>query len=236
MASPNMSDLAATGRSAARRQLGARGPRRGGAGGEPAPEWAIWRSRRVAYLKLMLPAVALLIVTLILAWPQIVRDDTRLRFGGGRISADEAETLRMTNARYVGTDSQERPYVVTATVATRESAHAPRTDLTSPKADMTTASGAWVAMTAQTGVYHNVARLLDLAGDVSVFHDGGTEFHTARAEVDLNAGAASGDDPVAGQGPTSTVTAEGFRLYDRGSVVIFTGKSHLVLYNGGRRQ
>jgi lipopolysaccharide export system protein LptC len=202
---------------------------------ETRPERALWRSRRVAYLKLMLPAVALLIVTMILAWPQIVRDDTRVRFGPGRINPEEADTLRMLNARYVGTDDQQRPYVVTAASATRESAHAPRTDLQAPKADMTTAGGAWVAMTAQTGVFHNVVRHLDLEGDVSLFHDGGTEFHTARAQVDLSAGSASGNDPVAGQGPTSTVTSEGFQLYDRGAVIVFTGKTHLVLYQEGRR-
>ncbi|MBV8166197.1 MAG: LPS export ABC transporter periplasmic protein LptC, partial [Alphaproteobacteria bacterium] len=142
---------------------------------------------------------------------------------------------RMINARYVGIDNHDRPYVVTATLATRESAHAPKTDLTSPKADMTTANGAWVAVTAETGVYHNLARVLDLAGEVSLFHDGGTEFHTARAEVDLNAGSASGDEPVAGQGPSLTINAEGFRLYDRGAVIIFTGKTHLVLHQTDRR-
>src|SRR5438876_11530162 len=70
----------------AQRQLGAGGPRLGAAAGDGAgaSERAIWRSRRVAYLKLMLPAVALLIVTLILAWPQLMRDDNRVRFGGGR--------------------------------------------------------------------------------------------------------------------------------------------------------
>jgi len=182
----------------------------------------------------VLPAAALLIVSLILAWPRIGRDDNRVRFGGGRISADEADTLRMLNARYVGVDNQDRPYVVTAKTATRETAHAARTDLQSPKADMTTSGGAWIAATAQTGVYHNASRQLDLAGDVSMFHDGGSEFHTARAQVDLTAGAASGDDPVAGQGPSGTISSEGFRLYDRGTVIIFTGKAHLVLYQGER--
>jgi lipopolysaccharide export system protein LptC len=107
------------------------------------------------------------------------------------------------------------------------------TDLKTPKADMTTASGAWIAVTANTGVYHNDAKLLDLAGDVSVFHDGGTEFHTATARVDLSAGSAAGDDPVDGQGPTATIKSEGFQLVDRGAVIIFTGKAHLKLYQGG---
>ncbi len=234
---PRLTDLARHRRDTPRRQLSARGPRLGsGAPSDAPPEQALGRSRRIAYLKLMLPAAALLIVSLILAWPQIVRDDNRVRFGAGRINPDEAETLRMTNARYVGTDNQDRPYVVTATRATRESAHAASTDLESPKADMTTSSGAWVALTARTGVYHNVARRLDLAGDVSLFHDGGTEFRTARAQVDLGAGAASGNDPVEGQGPTAAITADGFRLYDRGALIIFTGKAHLVLRPAGRHR
>jgi len=218
----------------AARRSGLRGtrPSRAGAPVETPSQRAIWRSRQVAYLKLMLPAVALLIVTLILAWPQLGHDDNRVRFGGNRISADDAESLRMLNARYVGVDNQDRPYVVTAKTATRETAHATRTDLQSPKADMTTSNGAWVAATAKTGVYHNQSRRLDLAGDVSLFHDDGNEFHTARAQVDLNQGAATGDDPVAGQGPSGTIAAEGFRLYDRGAVIIFTGKAHLVLYQG----
>jgi len=49
----------------------------------------------------------------------------------------------MLNARYVGVDEQQRPYVVTSALATRESAHAPQTDLQTPKADMTTANGSW---------------------------------------------------------------------------------------------
>jgi lipopolysaccharide export system protein LptC len=233
-----MTDLAGSRRRPVRRQLNAGGPQLGRANAAPGstqPERALWRSRQVAYLKLMLPAIALLIVTLILAWPRIVRDDNRVRFGGG-VTAAEAETLRMVNARYVGLDDQQRPYVVTSALATRETAHAPLTDLATPKADMTTASGAWVAVTAQTGVYHNDAKLLDLAGDVSVFHDGGTEFHTTKAQVDLSAGSAAGDEPVDGQGPTGTVAAEGFRLYDRGAVIIFTGKAHMVLLHGGALQ
>ncbi|MEJ0072221.1 MAG: hypothetical protein WDO24_29855 [Pseudomonadota bacterium] len=81
----------------------------------------------------MLPAVALLIVTLILAWPQIVRNDNRVRFGGGRISIEEAETLRMINARYVGVDDQQRPYVVTSVLATANRHMRPRPTCRPPR-------------------------------------------------------------------------------------------------------
>jgi lipopolysaccharide export system protein LptC len=47
--------------------------------------------------------------------------------------------------------------------------------------------------------------------------------------VDIKAGDAEGDEPVAAQGPFGTLTAEGFRLRDRGQVVIFTGRARAVL-------
>ena len=55
---------------------------------------------------------------------------------------------------------------------------------------------------------------------------------TAAAQIQLREGSASGDEPVAAQGPFGTLTSEGFRLTDRGQVVIFTGRSHAVLEGG----
>lgn len=197
------------------------------------PERALWRSRRVAYLKLVLPGVALLIVTLILAWPHIGGEGKRVQLTGSRITVEDTESLRMINARYVGIDDQHRPYVITSVLASQASAHAPATDLQEPKADMTGTSGSWTAVTSHTGIYQKEAKLLDLAGEVSVYQDGGTEFHTDRASVDLGAGSAAGDDPVDGQGPTSVIKSVGFRIYDRGARVVFTGKARLVLYQAG---
>jgi lipopolysaccharide export system protein LptC len=48
----------------------------------------------------------------------------------------------------------------------------------------------------------------------------------------LVAGAAQGNQPVAAQGPFGTLTADGFRLTDRGQVVLFTGKARVVLEGG----
>ncbi len=40
----------------------------------------------------------------------------------------------------------------------------------------------------------------------------------------LQEGSASGDKPVAAQGPFGTLVSEGFRLTERGQVVVFTGR------------
>ena len=195
-----------------------------------APVTVGGHSRRVAYLKLMLPALALSIVTLVLAWPQLAPEEKRFRLTAARISAEDAETLRMRAAHYYGTDDQGQPYVVTAKEAIQVNARSNNIDMVDPKADLTAKSGAWMALTGDSGTYHQDKRTLDLVGDVSLFHDNGTEFHTTRAAVDFTNSSASGDDPVDGQGPSGLVNGEGFRLYDRGARIVFTGKARVVLY------
>lgn len=200
----------------------------------PGPAAVRWHSRKVAYLKLMLPAVALAIVTLVLAWPQLRSDDARLSRRSARAAAEDGQSLRVLNARYVGTDDQQHPFMVTASSATQAGQNAPTVDLVDPKADTTLSSGAWTSTTADTGVYDQKARILDLAGHVVLYHDSGLEFHTARSRVELGTGRASGDDPVQGQGPAGTIESEGFRVIDRGASILFTGKAHAVLNASGR--
>ena len=90
-------------------------------------------------------------------------------------------------------------------------------------------SGAWLALTAFTGVYLTQGQLLGLFGDVKMFHDRGYELTTDTAHIDMTAGTAEGHDPVQGQGVFGDITSEGFKLLDHGQTIIFTGKSDMLL-------
>ena len=69
---------------------------------------------------------------------------------------------------------------------------------------------------------------------MNVFHDAGHEFNTPKARFNLNDHSASGDDAVDGQGPLGTLQAEGFRIFDGGDRVLFTGKAKMVVYRSAR--
>ncbi len=99
--------------------------------------------------------------------------------------------------------------------------------LEGPKGDLTLLNGAWLAVTAYTGVYLTQGQLLDLFGDVKLFHDRGYELTTDTAHVDMTGGTAEGNDAVQGQGVFGDITSEGFRLLDHGQTIIFTGKAKL---------
>lgn len=186
-------------------------------------------SRVVARLKVVLPASALALLLLIAAWPRIQSAVEHIKLHAPRLDFSEARNLRMVNLRYAGIDRHDRPFTVTSDVARQRPNTEDMVELEGPKADMTTQSGTWIAVTADGGVYRPQAQLLDLAGSVELFQDKGNEFVTDKAHVDMGRGTAEGNDPVEGHGPFGTVTAQGFRIGEHGDVIIFIGKTDMVL-------
>jgi lipopolysaccharide export system protein LptC len=186
-------------------------------------------SRRVALLKRLLPVVGAALLALVAIWPRLVPFLDSVRFGLSIIDLREAHELRMLNPRYAGVDRFNRPYVVTSAVGRQAPDRDDLMSLERPRAEMTTHSGALVVLTAATAMYQTQAQLLDLFGDVNLVHENGTRFVTSSAHIDVAADTAAGNDPVTGHGPSGDITAQGFRVVDRGDTIVFTGKSNLLL-------
>jgi lipopolysaccharide export system protein LptC len=191
-------------------------------------------SRLVAFMKLLLPATALAIVGLTFAWPQLLPDQHKIRIGDATMSSVNVDGLVMDNPRFFGTDSQNRPYRVAAASASQRSKSDQLFYLENPKADLLIANSGWVAMAAQAGVYDKISELVDLSGGVTLFYDRGYQFVSETAQVNLRDGTAMGDRPVSGHGEGGQIEAEGFRLYDRGTRIIFSGQSKAILRSAKR--
>ena len=187
-------------------------------------------SRFVQLSKLMAATVALVLIALVVIWPQLRSRDNTLPIGIAPSSREDAESLHMVNPRYTGLDENNLPYEVTADLASQESAKSENITLDNPKADMTMKDGTWVALSATSGLYGQKSQMLDLTGDVNLFHDSGYEFTSKTATIDLNTGAGHGNDPTFGHGPAGEIEGEGFTFTDKGKTIIFTGKSRLILY------
>lgn len=182
----------------------------------------------MALAKRVLPLAALGLLATIALWPEFESAAERGRIAFRQAGQVSPSTLHLVNPRYQGVDDQNRPFTVTAATAV-QAASEEVVDLDVPRADMLLTDGGWIYLEARHGRYDKPRNHLDLAGTVTVHHADGTQFTTARAALDLQAGAAEGDDPVAAQGPFGNLTAEGFRLRDRGQVVVFTGRARVVL-------
>ena len=185
-------------------------------------------SRLVALMKLVLPAAALAIVALTFAWPQLLPDQREIRIGDAKIAGVNVDGLVMDNPRFIGTDSDQRPYQITATSASQRGKGDQLVYLQDPKADILMKNSGWVAMTARAGIYDKKVETVDLSGEVTLFYDRGYQFASNSARVDLRAGTAEGRQPVSGHGEGGRIEGEGFQLFDRGARIIFTGRSKAV--------
>jgi lipopolysaccharide export system protein LptC len=202
--------------------------------GRWSPSAAQIARRRLAVrvAKWLFPLLGVGLLVGIAVWPEIDRMEDRARVSFRRVIQAQPDAVRLVEPRYQGLDEQNRPFTVTADVAAQ--ADAPDiVDLERPRADILLTDGSWVLLESREGRFDKASNRLDLSGDVTVWQDGGNMLVTAQAEILLNEGAASGNRPVAAQGPFGTLTSEGFRLAERGQVVIFTGRARAVL-EGGR--
>jgi len=197
----------------------------------PSPGQIARRRIAVRLAKWLLPIAGVGLLAAIAVWPELDRMEDHARVSFRRVVQAAPDSVRVVDPRYQGLDEQNRPYTVTAGVATQTDSP-DIVDLDAPRADILLSDGSWVLLEARIGRYDRARGVLDLAGQVTLWQDGGNLLVTEAAEIQLNEGAASGDRPVAAQGPFGTLTSEGFRLTERGQVVIFTGRARAVLEGG----
>ena len=180
-------------------------------------------------MKLTLPAIAGVLVLLVIVWPQFKDEPEGFRLSPSNISLETAGGQKLVNARYTGTDRRNNPFTITAKTLAQRNKDDDAVELQGPTADIFLDAGSWLAVTSRIGSYRKKGQILELSGGVDLFHDDGYEFHTEAAVVDLAVGVASGDRPVHGQGPFGRLQASGFRILEGGARVQFLGKARLLL-------
>ncbi|MGE5270701.1 MAG: LPS export ABC transporter periplasmic protein LptC [Thiohalocapsa sp.] len=186
-------------------------------------------ARRVALLRRVLPAIGVALLLLVALWPRLAPLWDRMRFALPAIDLRAARELRMVNPRYAGLDRRGRPFMVTAAAGRQVPGRQDLMSLEAPRADLKTHAGAAIAVDAATGVYQAQAQLLDLFGRVTLAHQNGDRLVTTRARIDIAHNSAEGGDPVSGRGPSGELKAEGFKILDKGDIIILSGHAQLRL-------
>lgn len=189
------------------------------------------RSRFVGLMRYALPLVAVALVALVVAWPRPGGpvDGFRLTFASVDTSTPEPAML---NARYVGTDRKDRPFVITADRARQAGGDPDVIVLETPQADFSLANGTWIALSADEGVYYRAREMLRLDGGIDLFSDTGFAFSAESAEVDLAGSVVVSERPVRGQGPLGTLDAGNFRALVDERRFFFAGGVKLVILPG----
>ncbi len=150
----------------------------------------------------------------------------RLVFSGAQKNVTLINEMIAPN--YRGVDAKNQPFTLTAKRAVQKDEH--NIDMENLRADLMQQDGAWLALDAAVSEVNTQTKQLELGGGVAIFYEGGYEFRTDRMYVDIDKGNARSDVHVEGQGPTGTLKAESFELFNRGEVIIFNGSVITTLY------
>ena len=168
----------------------------------------------------------LMLVIMWMVWGTSNHEGVRLVFSGVQKNTEGKPV--MLNPRYQGVDVHNRPFTVTAHTATQlDNA---TVELNTITADTTTEHGKWAALQADTGQLNTATKQLYLTKNADLFYEGGFEIRSQYAHIDIPRGTVTGNQPVEGQGPPGTITANAFEVQDRGNRIIFTGNVRVVLY------
>jgi lipopolysaccharide export system protein LptC len=186
-------------------------------------------SRFVGMMKLALPATAVAILGIIFAWPRLAPRDEQFQVAFANFNAKSVDTQSMVNPRYYGTDDKNQPFTLTAEIGTQIDQQAQQIQLEKPVADLTRPNGGGMVGNSDLGIFQQKDSTLELYGHVDLFQDKGYEVHSSSAHIDVLPGNAQGQEPTHGKGPAGTVEGQGFRLWDRGDRILFTGKARAVL-------
>jgi lipopolysaccharide export system protein LptC len=165
-------------------------------------------SRYVRLMKRVLPAGAALLLLGILILPAVRGSSSgfTLAFSELKESDDKA---RMVEPRFVGTDTNDRSFSVTATSAYHDASNDELVTLDTIAAGMKSKDGSWVTVDAPMGTFHTKSEILDLTGQVNVFSDSGMEVHTPKLTMNLSEGKGTSNSAVHGQGPFGKFEAGG---------------------------
>lgn len=188
-------------------------------------------TRLLRVLRYALPATAVVLIGVVVAWPQLMGG------GGGLIAPmltpdqmNGTDVMRMHNPRYVGRTSNAEPFEVTAASAYLDPAQPNRIHLDQLAADIATAGRRDLRLLAASGVYDRESEDVDLSGGIELVTSDGYRFETPSALLNLERGRVFGRQPIAGAGPSGTITADRFEFRDGGDRLRFMGRVRVTLH------
>jgi lipopolysaccharide export system protein LptC len=185
------------------------------------------RSRQIHFFRKALPAAIAAILVFGLAWVGVRAIISALAHSGRELGS-----IHLLNPDFYGRNEKGELYIMSAAEAVRQGDDPDRIALTKPNLKQYPA-GAPAPMTtrADYGTYHEEKKQLDLYGHVVATDGRGYTFESAYAHVDMPHNSAVGNAHVYSYGPSGSISADAYQVYDKGQHAIFTGHVHTHLTN-----
>ena len=184
-------------------------------------------TRNVRWLKILLPALAVLILLVLLvvfAFRSLVAPQIDI----GDVSVSDGK-LVMENPTLNGFDGKKRPYDLTATRAIQDVSNPALVELQEIRANLPIDEKINASISAGNGFYDADAKTLRLGDVVEVNTNDGMKIELQDAQIDIGSGYLKTDKPIKAISPQASISAGSMTISESGEVIVFDNKVFMVL-------
>ena len=138
-------------------------------------------------------------------------------------------TLKLENAKLIGNDRNNRPYVITAKSSFKNSIDENIIFLNSVEADMTLNNNSWMLINTNHASFNVLEKSIKAKDKVFIFYDDGTKLESTELDYNVSKGVGYGDDGVKMFGKWGVIEANSFFFDTNNQMIKFYNKPKLTL-------
>lgn len=184
-------------------------------------------SRRVRFLKLALPlggGIACLAIIAMFVASQLILP----RLDPGETKIEDGK-LVMRNPKLTGTDSNQRPYNLSAEQAVQDAANPSVITLENIVGKLWVDAKNSALVKAGNGIYDSEAKTLQLSGKVAVDTDDGMSIRLLGANIDIGSGRLTSDSEVVVDTGRARVSSNSLVVENNGRTIIFEKRVRMTI-------
>ena len=138
-------------------------------------------------------------------------------------------TLTLENAKLIGNDRNNRPYVITAKSSFKNSLDENLLHLNSVEADMTLNSNNWMSINTNHAIFNIFEKTIEAKEKVFIFYDDGTKLESSGLNYNVANGIGFSDSGVKMFGKWGIIEASSFSFDTSDHMIKFYNKPKLIL-------
>ena len=138
-------------------------------------------------------------------------------------------TLELENAKLIGNDRNNKPYVITAKSSFKNTMDENIIHLNSVEADMTLNNNSWMLINTNHASFNVIEKSIKAKDKVFIFYDDGTKLESAELDYNISKGIGYGDDGVKMFGKWGVIEANSFFFDTSYQMIKFYNNPKLTL-------
>jgi len=191
-------------------------------------EYKAGYSRTIRALRLALPIIAIILVTVVLIWPNLDKSQNFTIEQSATPTIANA-TNELLNPRFESVDKDGNPYSILAERAEQSPDSANTVLLKKPTGDIALKNDAAISVTADNGEYAQDDGKLVLQNNVNVVHSEGYQLVTDTLHLGFKNNVIWSENDVRIEGEMGTINAKGVTADGEKGTVIFNGPASITL-------